>query len=89
MDDPAKIGIVGCLSSCCSLRFEPEFSTVNLHAVEQASNFAGNSDDSSPPSFGFHQSYTPCLQAAPGDRAHEHCIGRSVERSPNIGVTSV
>ncbi len=88
-DDPARIGIFGFLSSCRSLRSEPEFCAVNTHAVEQDSNFAGNSHGSSPPPFGFHQTHTPCFQATPCNRSHEHRVGRGVKRHADIGITGV
>jgi hypothetical protein len=87
-DDPARISIEGYVKSCSDLRSEPELCAIDPHAMEQDSDLAGNSDDSSPASFGFHQSHTPCLQAAPGDRAPEHRIGGRIQRCPNIGITS-
>lgn len=47
--------------------------------MEQDSDFAGNSDNGSPPAFGLYEAYTPRFQAAPRNRSHEHRAGRGVE----------
>ena len=88
-DDPARIEFEGSVKSCRCLRSEPELCAVDPHPMKHDGNLAGDSDDGSPPSLGLHQPHAPCLQAAPGNRPHQHRVGGCIERRPHVGVAGM
>jgi hypothetical protein len=89
VDDPARIEFEGSVKSCRCLRSEPELCAVDPHPMKHDGNLAGDSDDGSSPSLGLHQPHAPCLQAAPGNRPHQHRVGGCIERRPHVGVAGM
>lgn len=69
-----------------SLRSGAEVWALDPHAVQDDGDLAGQGDDGAPAALGLHQFDALGLQAGPGDRAHQHGVGRCVERGANAGV---
>jgi hypothetical protein len=88
-DDPARIEFEGYFRSCRSLRSKPELCAVDPHAMKHDGNLAGDSNDGSPPALGLHQPHAPGLQAAPGNRPHQHRVSGCIERRPHVSVAGM